>query len=186
MAGFNYECGRSNNMVAAESRGLITIGRWAKRHGVSAAAAVAVMNPNEAHHTGTGRFGKSRLTPVIDADATPTNEQLAEMKAFDAKAAADKAAAPTIYADCVCRYLTFPTSRCAKSRRPTEHVEKVAAVELFAAGEVACVETSGRRTIGWHKLAGLVVAVDGKLIYHHNVNLAYDDVDAIVARISPK
>ena len=84
MAGFNYELGRSNNMVTAESRGMITIGRWAKKHGCSAAAAVAVMWPSEAHHTGTGRRGKSRLTAVIDRELVPTAEQLEAMRAFDA------------------------------------------------------------------------------------------------------
>lgn len=83
MAGFDFEAGRSNNMVAAEDRGMITIGRWAKRHGVSAAAAVEVMHPTEAHHTGTGRRGTSRLTPVIDSAAEPTAEQLAAMLAWD-------------------------------------------------------------------------------------------------------
>jgi hypothetical protein len=84
MAGFDYAAGRSNNMVEAESRGMVTIGRWARRFKVSAAAAVAVMRPTEAHHTGTGRRGKSRLTPVIDAATEPTAEQLAAMRAFDA------------------------------------------------------------------------------------------------------
>lgn len=83
MAGFNYELGRSNNMVEAERRGMITIGRWAKRYGVSARAAVEVMQPCEAHHTGTGRRGKSRLTPVIESDLEPTAEQLERMKAWD-------------------------------------------------------------------------------------------------------
>jgi hypothetical protein len=62
---------------------MITIGRWAKRHGVSAGAAVEVMRPSEAHHTGTGRRGKSRLTPVIARDTEPTPEQLAALQAWD-------------------------------------------------------------------------------------------------------
>jgi hypothetical protein len=41
------------------------------------------MNPSEAHHTGTGRRGKSRLTPVILESTTPTGEQLEAMKAWD-------------------------------------------------------------------------------------------------------
>jgi len=84
MAGFNYEAGRSNNMVAAEDEGKLTAGRWGKRYGVSAAAVVAVMKPTEAHHTGTGRRGKSRLTSVLSGDLRPTDEQLAAMRAFDA------------------------------------------------------------------------------------------------------
>lgn len=84
MAGFNYEAGRSNNMVAAEAAGKVVISRWARKYKVSAAAAVAVMQPAEAHHTGTGRRGKSRLTPVIDANAVPTDAQLAAMLAWDA------------------------------------------------------------------------------------------------------
>jgi hypothetical protein len=83
MAGFNHNAGRSNNMVEAEEHGLVTIGRWAKKHGVTARAAVEVMNPSEAHHTGTGRRGKSRLTPVILESTTPTGEQLEAMKAWD-------------------------------------------------------------------------------------------------------
>lgn len=83
MAGFDYAAGRSNNMVAAESRGMVTIGRWARRHGVSARAATEVMQPTEAHHTGTGRRGRSRLTPVIDSATEPTEEQLAAMQAWD-------------------------------------------------------------------------------------------------------
>lgn len=83
MAGFDFAAGRSNNMVAAEAAGKITIGRWAKRHGVSARAAIEVMRPAEAHHTGTGRRGKSRLTPVIAADLEPMPEQLAAMQAWD-------------------------------------------------------------------------------------------------------
>lgn len=84
MAGFNYELGRSNNMVAAEERGMITLGRWGRRYGVSARAVQEVMRPTEAHHTGTGRRGKSRLTYVIEAATTPTAEQLAAMRAWDA------------------------------------------------------------------------------------------------------
>lgn len=84
MACFNYELGRSNNMVAAEERGMVTLGRWAKRHGVSARAAQEVMRPTEAHHTGTGRRGKSRLTYVIAGDLEPTAEQLAAMREWDA------------------------------------------------------------------------------------------------------
>lgn len=85
MAGFNFEKGRSNNMVEAEeSRGKITIGRWAKKINVSARAAIAVMQPTEAHHTGTGRRGKSQLTSVIDADLVPTTDQVAAMRAWDA------------------------------------------------------------------------------------------------------
>jgi hypothetical protein len=83
MAGFDYAQGRSNNMVAAEDRGMVTIGRWAKRHGVSARAAIEVMRPTEAHHTGTGRRGKSRLTAVIAGDCEPTAEQVAAMQAWD-------------------------------------------------------------------------------------------------------
>lgn len=83
MAGFDYSAGRSNNMIAAEERGMITIGRWAKAHGVSARAATEVMNPTEAHHTGTGRRGTSRLTPVIAGDMVPSAEQLAAMQAWD-------------------------------------------------------------------------------------------------------
>jgi len=84
MSGFNFALGRSNNMVVAEDRGMMTIGRWGKRHGVSARAAVEVMHPAEAHHTGTGRRGKSRLTPVIASDCEPSAEQLAAMRAWDA------------------------------------------------------------------------------------------------------
>lgn len=83
MAGFDYKRGRSNNMVAAEKAGKITIGRWAKRYGVSAKAATWVMQPTEAHHTGTGRRGKSRLTPVLPRELEPTAEQLAAMKRWD-------------------------------------------------------------------------------------------------------
>ena len=83
MAGFDYAAGRSNNMIAAEANGMVTIGRWAKRLGVSARAAVEVMSPGEAHHTGTGWPGRSRLTPVIDAATEPTPEQLAAMQAWD-------------------------------------------------------------------------------------------------------
>lgn len=83
MAGFNYELGRSNNMVSAEERGMITLGRWARRHGVSAGAAQEVMRPSEAHHTGTGRRGTSRLTPVLPGALEPTAEQLEAMRAWD-------------------------------------------------------------------------------------------------------
>jgi hypothetical protein len=83
MAGFNHDLGRSNNMLAAEERGQVTVGRWAKKYGVTARAAVEVMNPSEAHHTGTGRRGKSRLTPVINESTVPTAEQLEAMKAWD-------------------------------------------------------------------------------------------------------
>lgn len=83
MAGFNFELGRSNNMVTAEERGMVTLGRWGRRHGVSARAVQEVMRPTEAHHTGTGRRGTSRLTYVIEADREPTAEQLAAMRAWD-------------------------------------------------------------------------------------------------------
>jgi len=83
MAGFDHQLGRSNNMVLAEAAGKVTIGRWAKRHKVSARAAVEVMRPGEAHHTGTGHRGKSRLTPVIDSTVEPTSEQVTAMQAWD-------------------------------------------------------------------------------------------------------
>ena len=83
MAGFDFDRGRSNNMVEAESRGCLTAGRWGKRYGVSAAAVVAIMQPTEAHHTGTGRRGRSRLTAVLPGELVPTAEQLAAMRAFD-------------------------------------------------------------------------------------------------------
>jgi hypothetical protein len=86
MAGFNFSAGRSNNMLAAEAAGMVTIGRWAKRHGVSAKAAESVMRPTEAHHTGTGRRGSTRLTYVIEGSKEPTPEQLEAMRAFDAGA----------------------------------------------------------------------------------------------------
>ncbi|MFQ5591319.1 MAG: hypothetical protein ACE5HE_09170 [Phycisphaerae bacterium] len=84
MAGFNHERGRSNNMVDAEARGMVTVGRWARRHGVSARAAVEVMRPDEAHHTGTGRRGKSRLTHVLPRELEPSAGQLEAMRAWDA------------------------------------------------------------------------------------------------------
>ena len=85
MSGFNFEVGRSNNMLDAEERGMLTAGRWGRLHGgFSATAVVAVMRPSEAHHTGTGRRGKSRLTPVLDGDVGPTAEQTVAMRAFDA------------------------------------------------------------------------------------------------------
>lgn len=92
MAGFDYSAGRSNNMVAAEERGMITLGRWAKRHGVSAAAAKHVMHPSEAHHTGTGRRGKSRLTYVLPAALEPSESELASMRAWDVQAREQRAA----------------------------------------------------------------------------------------------
>ncbi|MFA5266290.1 MAG: hypothetical protein WC378_20900 [Opitutaceae bacterium] len=169
-------------MVSAEAAGKITIGRWAKRFGVSAAAAVEVMSPTEAHHTGTGWRGKSRLTPVIDSDSTPTDAQVAAMKAFDESAKAAKSAPPRIVENCVVRYVTWPTTRYAR-RKPTEHVEAVAAVELFATGAIACVAKSGKRTTHWHKLSGLVIAKDGKIVGHCNVNRAYDEPDEIAKTI---
>ena len=84
MAGFNFAAGASNNMIDARERGMVNVGDWARRHGCSAAAAVDVMAPTEAHHTGTGHRGKSRLTPVIAGDLEPTPEQIAAMKKFDA------------------------------------------------------------------------------------------------------
>lgn len=217
MAGFNFELGRSNNMVAAESRGMITIGRWAKRFKVTAAAAVAVMQPPEAHHTGTGRRGKSRLTQVIDSAVEPTAEQIETMRDFDRAAKAAKEAPPTIVEDCAARYITWPTTRGAR-RVPTEHVKLLFSVEMFADGTVAATElveefravtpeeiaahvaagkpawtaprsvctgrlVAGRRTTGWEKLSGLVVARDGEIVYTANVNAAYDNAAAIAKRI---
>ena len=182
MAGFDYEAGRSNNMVAAEGRGMVTIGRWAKRFGVSAAAAVNVMRPAEAHHTGTGRRGKSRLTPVIDGDTEPTAVQVAAMKALDAAAKHLKEAPPTIIRDCVVRYITWPTSRWAR-RIPTEQVEAVQSVELHADGTIECVDPYGHRTVNWQRLSGLVIAKDGQVVAERNVNADYDDAAAIAARI---
>jgi len=83
VGGYDYGEGRSRRMIQAEVEGKITIGRWAKRHGVSVRAAVEVMALTEAHHTGTGRRGRTRLTYVIEADAEPTTEQLEAMQAWN-------------------------------------------------------------------------------------------------------
>ena len=83
MAGFDYAAGRSNNMIAAESRGMVTVGRWGRKYKVSARAVMEVMRPAEAHHTGTGWQGRSKLTYVIEADLVPSAEQLAAMRAWD-------------------------------------------------------------------------------------------------------
>ncbi len=172
MAGFDYEAGRSNNMVAAEERGMVTIGRWARRYKVSAAAARAIMRPHEAHHTGTGRRGKSRLTYVIAGDCEPTAEQLAAMRDFDAAAKAAKEEQPvTTHTGCVVRYLTWPTTRYAR-RIPTEVIERNHTIELFADG-----------TPHWKRLSGLVVAKDGLVIFSDNLNPQYDNAAEIARRI---
>lgn len=177
MAGFNYELGRSNNMVAAEDRGMITIGRWAKRHGVSAAAAQEIIRPTEAHHTGTGRRGKSRLTFVIASEIEPTAGQLSAMREFDRAAKSAKESAAVIYEHCARRYITWPTTRGAR-RVPTEHVEGPGTLAVFADGRL---EWNG--LAGTEKKSGLIVAREGRLIYHANVNLAFDSLETIAKRI---
>jgi len=86
MAGFNYDSGCSNNMLEARERGMMNIGAWGRRYRVSAAAVENVMCPTEAHHTGTGRRGTSRLTYVISTKLEPTADQVAEMKRYDSPA----------------------------------------------------------------------------------------------------
>lgn len=181
MAGFNYELGRSNNMVSAEDRGMITIGRWAKKHKVSAAAAQAIMQPSEAHHTGTGRRGKSRLTAVIAGDLVPTQEQLAAMRDFDVQAKAAKVAPPRVINDCVFRRLEWP-GRIAKSRVPTEVIARGDAL-IYADGRIARRENDGRERTGWEKFSGVVIAHEGQPVFWNNLNARYDAPDEIAARI---
>lgn len=183
MAGFNYGLGRSNNMVAAEASGKITIGRWAKRHKVSAAAAGAVMQPCEAHHTGTGRPGKSRLTPVIQADREPTADQLARMQEFD-RAQQEPLPTPVTHADCVIRWVEFDNLTGAYGRIirrncvPREVIERGSYTVEFCRDK-----KSGELEIN-DKRCGLVVVQAGGLICSANINIAHDDVDAIAARLA--
>lgn len=179
MAGFNYELGRSNNMVAAEEAGKITIGRWAKRFRVSARAAVAIMRPSEAHHTGTGRRGKSRLTPVIEGDREPTSDQLAAMREFDRAAKAARSAPPLTR--CVIRWLEWPgfSSRLGRFRRgadrtPLERIERDVTVSLDKNG----VPLDKAYRTG----SGLVVAHKGKVIFT-NCNPQFDNAATIATRI---
>lgn len=188
MAGFDFSAGCSNNMLAARARGMVNAGTWGRRFRVSAAAVVAVMRPTEAHHTGTGLRGRSRLTPVLPGYLQPTEEQLAAMRAFDsaAKAAkAAKAAPPRVERDRVARYLRWPTSRLAR-RIPTEVVERLSEVWVFADGRMKAVKVDGRTTICWEQLSGLVVARAGQVIFTANVNAEFDDAEKIAARIAPR
>ena len=169
MAGFDYSAGRSNNMVAAESRGMITIGRWAKRHGVSAAAAVAVIRPHEAHHTGTGRRGTSRLTPVVDSATEPTAAQLSAMVEHDRLSAQSR----TI-GGCRVRWLSWPTSRTAR-RLPSDHLE-LRGVDVVIDGH--------GRVERWERQSGVViVGPDGAVVFE-NIDGRYDDLAAIVRRLT--
>ncbi len=185
MAGFSFSAGCSNNMLAARERGMVNASTWGRRHGVSAAAVVEVMRPGEAHHTGTGRRGRSRLTPVLPDDLEPTGEQLAAMRAFDAAARAAKAAPPRVERACVARYLRWPKSPRAR-RVPAEVVQPLAEIRLFADGRMEAVEADGRVTTHWERLGGLVVARDGQVVVTANLNSVYDDAETIAARIAPR
>lgn len=180
MAGYNYNAGRSNNMVAAESEGKVVVSQWAKRYRVSAAAAVEVMQPGEAHHTGTGRRGKSRLTPVLDWEQEPTEAKLAAMRQFDADKKAAKTAAPVIHRGCIARWVYF--TRRGGCYVPNEKVEKVAVVELQN-GSIRCRQ-AGEWTIGWEKLSGLVIAKAGQVVVESKINRLYDNAAEIARRIS--
>ena len=176
MAGFNFELGRSNNMVAAEERGMVTIGRWARKYHVTAKAAKIVMDPDEAHHTGTGRPGKSRLTYVIERDTVPTDAQLVKMRAIDAGETITKT-------DCMVRWLEFEhvIGRFGKhlGRRPVEHAVSDATVVFDAANRVALV--NGRDASHWCGL--IVLEADGTLLSAERVNGFYESVDSISARL---
>ena len=183
MAGFNYSLGRSNNMVSAESRGMITIGRWAKKIKVSAAAARYVMQPREAHHTGTGHTGKSRLTSVIDEATNPTDEQLREMRAFDASASVEKSAAPLQLESCVARYVEWP-GRAAKRRFPTEMIARLDQLLIYADGRIMAKRSDrDGLTTSWEKKSGLVIAQNGRVCITKNLNDRFDDAIAIAQRI---
>jgi hypothetical protein len=182
MSGFNYAAGRSNNMMAAESRGMVTIGRWARQYGVSAAAAVEVMRPGEAHHTGTGRVGKSRLTPVIDGDREATPEEISVMKELDRAAKAARAAPPREVPGCTARWLSWP-GRYARRRFPEEQIEYGLVALLFADGRIECRHDDGRATRRWERLSGLVIACGGEIVVADNVNRQYDDPAEIARRI---
>lgn len=191
MAGFNHTAGRSNNMVAAEERGMEVVSTWGKRHGVSAAAALAVMRPSEAHHTGTGRRGKSRLTYVLSG-TEPTTEQLEAMREHDRAAKAAKSAPPIVVHDCALRFVVFGhlTGNYGRIIRrncvPQEEIRACAEVHIFATGEVAAVMADGAQYGGYQKKSGLIIAKDGMVIFAANVNDKYDDAKAIAARIAPR
>lgn len=197
MAGFNYSLGCSNNMLAARERGMVNVGTWGRRWGVSAAAVIEVMRPAEAHHTGTGRRGRSRLTYVIAGATEPTADQLAAMRGFDAEMRLAKHVAKEarkmgsfsqpvrVARDCVARYLTWPTTRGAR-RIPREVVEPLAELRFFTDGSIVGVEPpTGRLTTGWERLSGLVVARAGQVIFTNRLNEEFDCAEEIARRIAP-
>lgn len=170
MAGFNYEAGKSNNMVSAEARGMLTLGRWAKKFGVKATAAAvkAVMQPTEAHHTGTGRVGKSRLSFVLDSAVGPNAEQIARMIDFDA-------AEPQVFLNCICRETVFGNLSGAYGRIIRR---KCVPSEKISRRTVAMLR--GKPTFKACSL--LIIDESGEIIFD-GLNREYDDFDTTVARM---
>jgi len=175
MAGFDFSSGCSNNMLAARDRGMVNAGIWGKRYRVSAAAVMAVMEPTEAHHTGTGHRGRSRLTPVLPGDLEPTAEQVAAMREFDRAAREAKAAPVTILTGCTVRYLQFHRyARTRAGRRPDEVIDRDRTVELRGGAPQLKM------------LPGLVlVGPDGQVLVE-NVNSRFESATEIAARIAPR
>lgn len=179
MAGFDYSQGKSNNALAAEAGGKITLGRWAKRYGVTAAAAKAVMNVYEYHHTGTGRRGKSRETYYIASTWQASPEQIAEMKAWDRTARLAKAGIGAIdHNDCVVRWIEW-NGRYGRRWTANEQIERGRCVRVLADG---VIEIGGFKGDA-RKLSGLVVAKEGKVIVESNVNPTYGSAAEIAERI---
>jgi hypothetical protein len=196
MAGFNFLAGRSNNMVLAESQGKITIGRWGKRYKVSAAAVMRIMCPTEAHHTGTGYRGKSRLTYVIHGETVPTEEQLERMRKFDADRRAAKAylaerlapsqdtKAEQHFENCVARFKVFP-SFPSRDRRPFEKFVRLETVKIHCDGKIVAKELGyAAATPGWHRRSGLMIMdAAGEIVAERNIFIEYDDAVEIAASL---
>lgn len=175
MVGFNYERGRSNNMVDAESRGMMTVGRWANRYGVSARAVIVIMHPTEAHHTGAGHVGRSQLTPVLHYTHTPTNAELVAMRDFDRTPLID-------HLDCTARWLHWTTQRYRNRGRTCRRRVPHPVVSLGTTVRVDC--QGGIQSINGkpaYRLAGVVIlSSTGELIAHSRVS-PYENLSEITA-----
>lgn len=151
---------------------MLTLGRWARRHKLraSAAAVLAVMQPTEAHHTGTGRVGKSRISYVLPASQAPTQEQREAMLAHDAEQ-------PVVYENCTVRRTIFSdlTGNYGRIIRrncvPSEKITR--ATVTIHHGEV----------VGYERAASLLIlAADGSVLVDR-LNEKYDDRSAVLARM---
>ena len=150
MAGYDYECWKSNNAIAAEHNGLLKAGELARRLNVSLAAVKQFAITAERHHVGGGyaMVGYYRVNQPAWA--------IAEMQDFDRRFR------PHSLLDVTVRYLQWPSfnvGRYANNRntRPVMVTLKHCRVTFSTPNTVIILMPAGERVTKRTTTKGLLI-----------------------------